>query len=691
MRVWLRGVLIVAFTMILNGLPVLAQEWQELGPNGGDVRAMVADPANPDVLYLGTVDGHIFSSQDAGQHWHLTGRVGDRADTVVMAIIVDRRDSRHLYAATRTLGENGGGVFRSDDGGATWRPSGLAGQAVRALIQTEADKGLFFAGTLDGVYRSHDEGARWERITPANHPDLRNFDSLLSDPRDANVLYAGTYHLAWKTVDGGKNWQNIPTGMVDDSDVMSITNDPANPDRVYASACSGIYHSDNGAAKWSKYGGIPFLSRRTQIIRQDPTNPSIVYAGTTDGLWKTTNAGVSWARVSMPNWTISALLLDARRPGRIILGVEGLGVYVTRDAGATFSAINEGFSHRQVRELVTDPQQPSRMVLVLTNAVESIYATNDSGRTWTAIGHNASTQTLRHVYAAPEPASGWWATPQSGGLLRYDAARSTWVQTGVVVARAAAPAARTAKTVAGAKPASAKSAAPAAPTASARTTGFSKPLKSQIYDLAFSGNLWLAATSDGLIASRDHGATWSEFDSYAKTSSAPHSPVRFVHISPNGQSLWVLGDSGLTISRDGGASWANADPSLRAKDVDKLVIAGADTLFAIRSNGSLISNDGGLTWRSLNLPDTQVADVAVEGNEWLVSTRKHGLFVSTNKGQSWKQLNGQLGEGSFPTLAAGPSSRMVLAASSTEGLFSLRVPVAASSASVQGGPGGNQQ
>ena len=694
MRAWLRGALFLAVSLILNGLPALAQDWQELGPNGGDVRAMVADPANPDVLYLGTVDGHIFSSLDAGLHWHLTGRVGDRADTVVMAIIVDRRDSHHLYAATRTLGGNGGGVFRSDDSGATWRASGLPGQAVRALIQTEADKGLFFAGTLDGVYRSHDDGARWERISPANHPDLRNFDSLLSDPRDPNVLYAGTYHLAWKTVDGGKNWQNIPTGMVDDSDVMSITIDPTNPDRVYASACSGIYHSDNGAAKWSKYGGIPFLSRRTQIIRQDPTNPSTVYAGTTDGLWKTTNAGASWARVSAPNWTISALLLDARRPGRIILGVEGLGVYVTRDSGATFSAINEGFSHRQVRELVTDPQQPARMVLVLTNAVESIYATNDSGRTWTAIGHNASTQTLRHVYAAPEPASGWWATPQSGGLLRYDATRATWVQTGVIVARAAAPAARTSKTAAGAKPASAssaKSAAPAAPAASMRTTGFSKPLKSQIYDMAFSANLWLAATSDGLIASRDHGATWSEFDSYVKTSSAPHAVVRFVHISPNGQSLWVLGDSGLTISRDAGSSWANADPSLRGKDVDKLVVADAETLFAIRSNGSLISIDGGLTWRSLNLPDTQVADVAVEGNEWLVSTRSHGLFVSANKGQSWKQLSGQLGEGSFPTIAAGPSSQLVLAASSTEGLFSLRLPLAASSAAVQSGPGGNQK
>jgi hypothetical protein len=368
--------------------------------------------------------------------------------------------------------------------------------------------------------------------------------------------------------------------------------------------------------------------------------------------------------------------------------VEGLGVYVTRDSGATFMAINEGFSHRQVRELVTDPQQPARMLLVLTNAVESIYATNDGGRTWSSIGHNASTQTLRHVYAAPEPASGWWATPQSGGLLRYDASRATWAQTGVIVTKSAAPAARTT-----AKPgaASAKNAAPAPAAAGARTSVFSKPLHSQIYDIAFSANLWLAATSEGLIASRDHGATWSEFDSYSKTSSAPHAAVRVVRISADGKSFWVLGDSGLAISRDAGATWANADPSLHAKDVEKLVITGPETIFAIRAGGALVSSDSGLTFRFLNVPDTQVADVAVEGDEWIVSTRRHGIFVSTNKGQAWKQLNGQLGEGSFPTIAAGSSSRLVLAASSTEGLFSLRVPVAGSSAGLQSVPGGNQQ
>jgi photosystem II stability/assembly factor-like uncharacterized protein len=649
---------------------------------------MTADPRNPDSLYLGTVDGHIFSSQDAGGHWQMTGRVGNRPDIVVMALLVDRRDARRIFAATRSLGGDGGGVFRSDDGGATWRASGLAGQSVRAIVQAESDSTLFLAGTLDGVYRSRDDGGRWERISPANHADLRNFDSLLVDSRNPEVIYAGTYHLPWKTSDGGKSWQPASAGMIDDSDVMSITHDPANPDRIYASACSGIYHSDNAGAKWSKYGGIPFLSRRTQIIRQDPANPSIVYAGTTDGLWKTTNAGATWSRVTQPNWTISAVLLDPRRPGRIILGVEGVGIYVSRDAGATFSASNDGFSHRQVRELVTDPTQPTRMLLLLTNSMEPIYSTFDSGRTWTPIAKGAAAQTWRHVYAAP---NGWWAAPQSGGLLRHDSTKGTWVQTGIIVSRPAAPAVRPAKP--GTK-AAANSKAPAAPVKAAapvKTATTSRPFRAQVYDLAFSRDVWLAATSDGLLVSRDNGATWSELPSYSSASSAPHAVVREVRISSDGRSLWVLSDTNLAISRDAGASWATADATFRPRETARLVVAGDSLAFALYNSGAVISHDAGLTWRSLNLPDAQVTDLVVENDEWVLATQKHGLYVSTDQGRSWRQLAGQLSEGHFPTLSTQSAQRLVLAASSTEGLYGVHMPVGASSASTRPGAGGNPQ
>ena len=67
--------------------------------------------------------------------------------------------------------------------------------------------------------------------------DLRNFDSIAIDPHDPSTIYAGTYHLPWKTVDGGKTWAPIHQGMVDDSDVMSIMVDQNNASHVFASAC----------------------------------------------------------------------------------------------------------------------------------------------------------------------------------------------------------------------------------------------------------------------------------------------------------------------------------------------------------------------------------------------------------------------------------------------------------------------
>ncbi len=100
-------------------------------------------------------------------------------------------------------------------------------------------------------------------------------------------MYAGTWHLAWRTEDGGATWQHINKGMIEDSDVFSIIVDSSNPSVVFASACSGIYKSQNAGELFQKMQGIPFSARRTRVLKQDPGNPAVVYAGTTEGLWRT--------------------------------------------------------------------------------------------------------------------------------------------------------------------------------------------------------------------------------------------------------------------------------------------------------------------------------------------------------------------------------------------------------------------
>ena len=264
---------------------------------------------HPNFVYLGTTDGHIFGSEDGGRHWQLLGLAGLARNATVTAILVDPHDSEILFASTWTREKEGegGGIYRSTDRGRTWQASGLFGHAVRALVAAPSDPDILVAGALDGVFRSRDGGKNWEMITPANDPELRNFDSLAIDPQDPEIIYAGTFHLPWKTVDGGRDWAAIHEGMIDDSDVLSLAVNPSNPQQVFASACSGIYRSDDAGAHWKRVQGIPDSSKRTLVIRFDPGRTNTLYAGTTDGLWKSTDAGARWHRVSPDSWVVNAL------------------------------------------------------------------------------------------------------------------------------------------------------------------------------------------------------------------------------------------------------------------------------------------------------------------------------------------------------------------------------------------------
>src|SRR5579863_3495419 len=222
--------IVLLVPLLLAATAADAQVWKPLGPPGGDVRALAADPARHARMFLGTADGHVFGSEDSGAHWPLLGRAISQLDAVITAIVVDPRNGNVLFASSWTRDASvGGGVFRSVDGGRTWSPAGLAGQAVRTLALAPSAPNVLVAGTLDGVYRSLDASQSWERISPEHHEELRNLDSLAVDPRDPQTIYAGTYHLPWKTDDGGRTWHPIHEGMIDDSDVMSMLIDAGNP------------------------------------------------------------------------------------------------------------------------------------------------------------------------------------------------------------------------------------------------------------------------------------------------------------------------------------------------------------------------------------------------------------------------------------------------------------------------------
>jgi photosystem II stability/assembly factor-like uncharacterized protein len=645
------------------GAPIGAQTWRPMGPPGGDVISLVSAPSHSARLYLGTVDGHIFTSIDEGEHWELVGRPGTRADLVVQSLAVHPREERILYAAGWTLDPAaGGGVYRSEDAGHTWQEAGLAGHAVRAVALAATDPDLLVAGALDGVFRSRDRGRTWVQISSPDNEDLRNLDSVAVDPQHADIIYVGTSHLPWKTLDGGRHWFSIHEGMIDDSDVMSIIVDQTQPARVYASACSGIYRSENAGMRWRKLVGIPNTARRTHVIRQDPRHPQILYAGTTEGLWKSADGGASWRRATPLDWNINGVVVSAGTPGRVLLGTEKLGVLASEDGGQTFHPANEGFNHRRIISLALDSVHPNRVLAVLADAPEPLLATDDSGRTWKPLGAGLSMESVRRIYASPD---GWWAALERGGLMRYVAASgakgASWTSAGTLLGDLQPPSEPSQSLLA------LKQRTHPAPPPAHREAG-PRPLRAVVNDMAFTVDTWYAATEDALLVSRDRGATWR-----AVPFGPLSLPTRSVRVSPDGSRLWAVSLRGIVFSLDGGTNWAWCDLPVDAGGALRLDAGDETTFFATGSRALYFSWDAGHTWRKAGngIPQVPIQQVAIVAGTVFAAVQSGGIFYSKDRGASWERLEGSLAESFFPALAVSQIAPIVFAASSTDGLYSV--------------------
>ena len=163
-------------------------------------------------------------------------------------IIFDSKSPSTIYVAGWSLYDaDEGDVFRSDDGGKTWRAlPGVHGKSVRTMAMAPSDPNVLVIGALDGCPFER----RRQDVEPhlaGGQQEIKNVESLAIDPQNPDIIYAGTWHLPWKTEDGGKSWHSISKGIAFDSDMFSIIVDPRHPEVVYASACSGMYKSLNKA------------------------------------------------------------------------------------------------------------------------------------------------------------------------------------------------------------------------------------------------------------------------------------------------------------------------------------------------------------------------------------------------------------------------------------------------------------
>ena len=378
---------IVAFAALDGADAALySNDWRTTGPPGGDVRALVVDPRNPDRFYFGTLDGQIYTSSDAGKQWQLLYNFG-KPRVFIDNIIVDSRDSKTLYVGGHRH-DLPGGFFKSTDGGVTWRQSSqLKDQAIHSLAQSESDPNTLIAGTYTTIFRSDDSGETWKQLPTTNVTGLHHVESLAIDPRSNDTIYAGTFYLPYKSEDGGKTWKTIRNGMIDDSDIFAIDINPHDANHIIASACSGIYESKNSGESWRKVQGIPSQSRRTRAIMQHPSVPGIVFAGTTEGFWRSDKGGDpdSWMVTTSRQLEINSIAVHPSRPDMVYIGTNNYGIMVSSDGGKSFIPMNSGYSGRFANAILADRETPNRVYASTINTATGggfFFVSNDNGESW---------------------------------------------------------------------------------------------------------------------------------------------------------------------------------------------------------------------------------------------------------------------------------------------------------------------
>ncbi len=274
----------------------------------------------------------------------------------------------------------------------------MRGQTVLSLTYAPpiGHKGTGGGDAGESVFRSEDQRAlHWERISPGEERvEIHEVESLAIDPADPNVIYAGTWHLPWKTVDGGKNWTSIKRGS---SRIrMSFLDHRLDPKRSRAWCTSarvqGIYKSVDAGEKFTggvganKAQGIPSTARRTRVLMQEfANNLDTVFAGTTEGLYPDLRAQAStWIQTTGADLIVNDVYIDPANSKHVLLATDRSGVLVSEDGGSSFVPSNAGFSARQITAFTYDVNHAATVYVGVVNDKDSggVFVSHTGALSW---------------------------------------------------------------------------------------------------------------------------------------------------------------------------------------------------------------------------------------------------------------------------------------------------------------------
>ena len=704
----------------------LDMRWRMIGPfRGGRTRAVAGVPSQPNVFYIGAVDGGVWKSDNYGRTWI---PIFDGQPTQsIGAIAVAPSNPEFVYVGT---GEGlhrpdlsvGDGIYKSSDAGKSWTHLGLRdGQQIPALAVDPRNPDRLFAAVLGhpygpnserGIFRSTDGGVTWEKvlykdentggsdveIDPSN-PDVvyaSLWQSRLGPSEDKNE-FAGANGGLFKSTDGGNTWRKLTKGLPDDLVQINVAIAPSQPNRLYAVVSTttpneyqtdkgmGFFRSDDGGATWSRITNDPRPAMKIgggdlPVVRVDPKNAEVVYS-TSIVTVRSRDGGKTWESIrGAPGGDdYQNIWINPENP-EIILLVSDQGALVSVNGGETWSSwYNQPTA--QLYHVITTNSFPYQVC----------GAQQESGSVCTASRGNDGEITFRdwhpvgvieYGYVAPDPLDPdviygagrsevsrfHWSTGQVENVTPIPLGTSTADYTGKATDKFRVD--RTEpimfspvdphvlytgsnvlfETNDGGRNWHAISPDltrehPGIPPSVGDQSGLNSKGENQrgvIYALAPSfhnvSTIW-AGTDDGMVwITRDGGKNWKNITPPALTAWSKVTQISASHFDEDTAYISVsrfrIDDLRPYIyrTRDGGKTWqeiANGLPQNAPVDTVREDPIRKGLLFGGTENAVWVSFDDGDHWQSLqlNLPHTSMRDLWIHENDLIVATHGRSFWI----------------------------------------------------------------
>jgi len=663
--------------------------WRLVGPfRGGWATCAAGIPDQPRTYYFGAAGGGVWKTDDAGRTWN---SIFDRESTAsIGALAIAPSDPNVLYVGTGQIQirydiSSGDGVYRSDDGGKSWKRAGLsATKAIGRIWIDPRDARVALVAALGhiygpnrerGVFRTEDGGKSWTQTLFVD--ENTGAADLAADPENSAILYASVWQARnypwlsyfepvagpgsglYKSTDGGRSWKRLSGAGWPSGELGRIGLAAAPGGRVWAlvdasgrrgsgSSPSGLYRSEDGGSSWTRVNATPGLaSSYMNRVTIDPANRDVVYV-TGQSIRRSEDGGATFRffKGAPGGDDYHFLWINPKHPELMVTACDQ-GTVVSENGGKTWSSwYNQPTG--QFYHAETDARFPYRIYSGQQDSgTVGIASRGDYGavtyREWHPVGGE------ERGWDVPDPADPLivYGTGLGGNITRYDA------RTGQV--RNVSP--------------SVESTYGRRPTEVRYRYSWISPLvvsprpphalyfgSQYLFRSTDSGQSWETISPD--LSGAEAGTAGCEGSvSIEKARSCGFGVIFTIALSPaEEREIWVGTDDGLIrLTRDGGKSWQNVTPralpawsKIASLDVSRLEPGTAYAAVDRHrlddfSPHVLRTHDFGRTWDdvSAGIPATRFvtvvrADPARRG--LLYAGTDGGVFVSFDDGNHWQAL-----------------------------------------------------